>query len=343
MLELRDVSRRVSGVDHLAGISLRLERGVLNVLLGPTRAGKTSLIRLMAGLDQPTSGMLLVDGQDVTGKPVSKRNVAMVYQQFVNYPGWTVRENIASPLKVRRMPAAEIEREVKRAADLLRLGDYLDRKPLELSGGQQQRVAIARAIVKKAGLVLLDEPLANLDYKLREDLRAELPKLFAGTAAVVIYATTEPSEALLLDGVTVAMHEGRVTQAGPTQAVYRQPDDLTTARIFSDPPLNVLPAADAATPARFAGATTIAVRPHHVRLQPRSAQPDVYVAQVESIEINGSESFVRLNVKGQRWVVLAHGIHAFAPGTALTVYVEPGDVMQFDAAGRAIRPQAQAA
>lgn len=118
MLELRDVSRRVSGVDHLAGISLRLERGVLNVLLGPTRAGKTSLIRLMAGLDRPTSGVLLVDGQDVTGKPVSKRNVAMVYQQFVNYPGWTVRENIASPLKVRRMPAAEIEREVKRAADL---------------------------------------------------------------------------------------------------------------------------------------------------------------------------------------------------------------------------------
>ena len=343
MLELRDVSRRVSGVNHLTDISLRLERGALNVLMGPTRAGKTSLIRLMAGLDRPTAGSILFDGQDVTGKPVSKRNVAMVYQQFVNYPGWTVRENIASPLKVRGVASAEIEREVKRAADLLRLRDLLDRKPLELSGGQQQRVAIARAIVKKAGLVLLDEPLANLDYKLREDLRAELPRLFADSAAVVVYATTEPAEALLLDGVTVTMQEGRVTQAGPTQSVYRQPRDLTTARLFSDPPLNTLPVSEAVNPARFAGAATLGVRPHHVRLQPRSAASDIYVGQVESIEINGSESFVRLSVKGQHWVMLARGIHLFAPGTSLTVYVEPDDVMQFDATGAAIHTRREAA
>ncbi len=343
MLELRDVSRRVSGVDHLSGISIRLERGALNVLLGPTRAGKTSLIRLMAGLDRPSAGSVLFDGQDVTGRPVSKRNVAMVYQQFVNYPGWTVRENIASPLKVRGTAPAEIEREVKRAADLLRLRELLDRRPAELSGGQQQRVAIARALVKKAGLILLDEPLANLDYKLREDLRAELPRLFADSAAVVVYATTEPAEALLLDGVTVAMHEGKVVQAGPTQSLYREPQDLATARIFSDPPINTIPAAAAANPARFAGATTLAVRAHHIRLQPRSASPDVYVTQVESIEINGSESFVRLDVRGQHWVMLARGIHAFAPGTSLTVYVEPEDVMQFDAAGQAIRPRREAA
>ncbi|RYG27890.1 MAG: ABC transporter ATP-binding protein, partial [Burkholderiales bacterium] len=169
MLELRGVSRRIEGVAHLSDISLRLERGSLNVLLGPTLAGKTSLMRIMAGLDRPTAGDVWFDGQNVTGKPVAKRNVAMVYQQFINYPGWTVRENIASPLKVKRMAKAEIAREVERAAELLRLGPYLDRKPLELSGGQQQRVALARAIVKKAGLVLLDEPLANLDYKLREE------------------------------------------------------------------------------------------------------------------------------------------------------------------------------
>ena len=343
MLELRDVSRRVSGVNHLSGISLRLERGALNVLLGPTRAGKTSLIRVMAGLDRPTAGSVLFDGQDVTDRAVSKRNVAMVYQQFVNYPGWTVRDNIASPLKVRGTAPAEIEREVKRVADLLRLREYLDRKPTELSGGQQQRVAIARAIVKKAGLVLLDEPLANLDYKLREDLRVELPRLFADSAAVVVYATTEPSEALLLDGVTVAMHEGRAVQAGPTQSVYREPQDLTTARIFSDPPINTLPVKAAVNPARFAGAATLAVRAHHVRLQPRSAAPDVYVAQVESVEINGSESFVRLNVCGEHWVMLARGIHTFAPGTSLTVYVEPEDIMQFDADGRAILPRREAA
>lgn len=343
MLELRDISRRVSGVDHLSGVSLRLERGALNVLLGPTRAGKTSLIRVMAGLDSPTAGQVFFDGQDVTGRPVSRRNVAMVYQQFVNYPGWTVRQNIASPLKVKGLAAPEIEREVKRVADLLRLREYLDRRPLELSGGQQQRVALARALVKKAGLVLLDEPLANLDYKLREDLRAELPRLFADSAAVVVYATTEPAEALLLDGVTIAMHEGRVVQSGPTQTVYREPQDLLAARLFSDPPINTFPVDVSATPARFAGATTLAVRAHHVRLQPRSAAPDVYVAQVESVEINGSESFVRLAVRGNHWVMLARGIHSFAPGTSLTVYVEPEDVMQFDDAGRAIRPQREAA
>ena len=221
MLELRGVSRRVSGVTHMAEISLRLERGTINVLLGPTLSGKTSLMRVMAGLDRPSEGEVWFDGVNVTGVPVARRNAAMVYQQFINYPGWTVRENIASPLKVKKVAKAEIEREVARAADLLRLTPYLDRKPLELSGGQQQRVALARAIVKKAGLVLLDEPLANLDYKLREELRIELPKLFANSAAVVVYATTEPSEALLLGGSTAALSEGRVTQFGPTLSVYR--------------------------------------------------------------------------------------------------------------------------
>src|SRR6218665_1024918 len=134
MLELTGVSRRVEGVAHLSDISLRLERGSLNVLLGPTLAGKTSLMRIMAGLDQPSAGEVWFDGQNVTGKPVAKRNVAMVYQQFINYPGWTVRENIASPLKVKRTPKADIAREVDRAAELLRLTPYLDRKPLELSG-----------------------------------------------------------------------------------------------------------------------------------------------------------------------------------------------------------------
>src|SRR5690606_2811292 len=170
MLELREISRRVDGVWHANGVSLQLERGRLNVLLGPTLSGKTSLMRLMAGLDRPGAGAVLFDGKDVTGKPVASRNVAMFYQQFINYPGWSVFENIASPLRVKRMGKAAVASEVKRAAELLRLGPYLDRKPLELSGGQQQRVALARAIVKKADLVLLDEPLANLDYKLREEL-----------------------------------------------------------------------------------------------------------------------------------------------------------------------------
>ncbi len=343
MLELSGVSRRVDGVDHLSNISLRLERGTLNVLLGPTLAGKTSLMRIMAGLDRPSEGEVSFDGQNVTGKPVAKRNVAMVYQQFINYPGWTVRENIASPLKVKRVAKAEIAREVERAAELLRLGPYLDRKPLELSGGQQQRVALARAIVKKAGLVLLDEPLANLDYKLREELRAELPKLFADSAAVVVYATTEPTEALLLGGSTATLSEGRITQFGPTLEVYRHPHSLITARTFADPPLNILPVEQASDPQRYPGARTLAFRAHHLRLQRKSPSAHAYTLKVVSTELTGSETYVHLDFNGQNWVMLAHGVHAFTPGEILTVYLEPADILMFDANGAALKLAAEAA
>ena len=175
---LDKVSREVNGVPWIRDVSLTLERGTLSVLLGPTLAGKTSIMRLLAGLDKPTSGRVLVDGNDVTGFDVRKRSVAMVYQQFINYPTLTVYENIASPLRVQGVARDEIEARVRGAAKLLKLEPYLNRTPLQLSGGQQQRTAIARALVKGADLVLLDEPLANLDYKLREELRTELPRIF---------------------------------------------------------------------------------------------------------------------------------------------------------------------
>ncbi len=343
MLELKEVSRRVAGVDHLASISLRLAPGVVHVLLGPARAGKTSLMRVMAGLDRPGSGSVWFDGANVTGKPVARRNIAMVYQQFINYPGWTVRENIASPLKVRRLPKAEIDREVDRAAELLRLTPYMDRKPLELSGGQQQRVSLARAIVKKASLVLLDEPLANLDYKLREELRAELPKLFADSGSVVVYATTEPLEAMLLGGTTATMSEGRVTQFGPSQSVYRQPADLITARTFSDPPLNVLPIAIAPQAERYVGAATLAFRAHHLRPQRKTGEAHAFDLEVISTEITGSETYVHLKYADQVWVMLTHGVQIFTPGEQVSVYLEPSDVMQFGADGRAMTTVREAA
>ena len=170
-----------------------------------------------------------------------KRNVSLVHQFFINYPTMTVFENIASPLRVSGVARAEIERRVRETADLLHLTPMLGRRPQELSGGQQQRTALARAIVKSSDLVLLDEPLANLDYKLREELRDQLPALFAGRGAIVVYATSEPSEALMLGGHTATLDAGRVTQFGPTQECYRAPVDLTTARVFSDPPINAAP------------------------------------------------------------------------------------------------------
>ncbi len=221
---LDKISYKVGEEVYIHEVSMSLEPGTMNVLLGPTLSGKTTLMRLMAGLDRPTAGRIVEAGQDVTGLAVRKRSVAMVYQQFVNYPTLSVYENIASPLRVEGLAKAEIEARVSRAAKLLRLEPMLGRTPSQLSGGQQQRTAIARALVKQARLVLLDEPLANLDYKLREELREELPRIFAETGAILVYATTEPSEALLLRGRTATLSQGRVTQVGPTAELYRQPD-----------------------------------------------------------------------------------------------------------------------
>lgn len=351
MLELRNVTKIAGGAEHIRDVSLTLRHGSLNVLLGPTLSGKTSLMRLMAGLDTPTSGSVWFDGRDVTGVPVQKRNVAMVYQQFINYPAMTVYENIASPLRVAGASGDRIDREVRRAADLLKLSPYLDRTPLNLSGGQQQRTALARAIVKNAGLVLLDEPLANLDYKLREELRAELPKIFAETGAIFVYATTEPHEALLLGGHTATLSEGKVTQFGPTVEVYRKPGDLVTAMTFADPPLNTIVLRKAGTrfqldggvnlpvPAELAGIAdgvyTIGFQPHHLSLTRPNRDAVSVVAKVSVTEITGSESFVHLDVADVRWVMLAPGIRVFAPDDRLEVFIDHRHVMVFDESGRA--------
>jgi len=345
MLELKDISKQVGADIHIRDVTLTLEKGSLNVLLGPTLSGKTSLMRLMAGLDKPSKGSIWFDGHDVTGMRVQSRNIAMVYQQFINYPAMTVYENIASPLRVSGKSSAEIDREVMKAAELLRLTPYLKRLPLELSGGQQQRTALARAMVKNAGLVLLDEPLANLDYKLREELRAELPKIFAETGAVFVYATTEPSEALLLGGNTATLSEGRVTQFGPTVDVFRKPADLITARTFSDPPLNTIGAvkrgntfvllggAEIPVPSDMQaladGPLTIGFRPHHLSPAPQSIATAQLLATVLVTEITGSESFIHLAYGADRWVMLAKGVHDFAPDTSMTVYLDTRHLLAF--------------
>jgi len=358
-LTMENVTKRVGRATHIADVNLHLEPGSVNVLLGPTLAGKTTLMRLMAGLDRPTSGRVLVDGRDVTGEPVQKRDVAMVYQQFINYPSLTVYENIASPLRVRRRPEAEVDRRVQEAAALLKLGPYLQRTPLALSGGQQQRTALARALVKDASLVLLDEPLANLDYKLREELREELPRVFAASGAVFVYATTEPTEALLLGGSTATLHEGRVTQFGPTIEVYRQPADRLTAETFSDPPMNFVPATVEGGLPRLADGTVIPAvgplaglpsgpielgfRPNHLSMTRQSPSAVALPVTVTVVEITGSESFVHLRYGGLAWVALMHGVHEFEPGDAATCYVDPVRMFVFGTDGRLIAAPTRAA
>jgi len=351
-LSLQDVELRVDGQVHVHPTRLELAPRGFNVLLGPTLAGKTTLLRLMAGLLRPTAGTLHAGGQDVTGVPVRRRRVAMVYQQFINYPHLSVFENIASPLRVERAPEAQVRERVERMAGLLGLGPLLSRRPSELSGGQQQRTALARALVKDAGLVLLDEPLANLDYKLREALRDELPRLFADRDCTVVYATTEPAEALLLGGHVATLHEGRVTQFGPTPDVYRQPVDLTTARAFSDPPINLGEVVKrggrielgrlAAWPASGAlaalpdGPYAFGLRPHHV--QPAGAGPDgvVVTGQVSIAEISGSESVIHFALDGATWVSQSRGVHRFAVGETASFRLDVARGLYFEPGGRRV-------
>jgi glycerol transport system ATP-binding protein len=346
----------VGGVRAIDDVCLTFEPASLNVLLGPTLAGKTTIMRIMAGLDQPTTGRLLLDGQDVTGTPVRKRSVAMVYQQFINYPSLTVYENIASPLRVEGVAKAEIDARVREAARVLRLENFLKRMPGQLSGGQQQRTAIARALVKRAGLVLLDEPLANLDYKLREELREELPRIFSQTGAILIYATTEPSEALLLGGSTITLSEGRVTQFGPTSKVYRDPIHIDAARVFSDPPLNELPVAkqDGMITAhqrgslgrvdvlshRPDGAYRLAFRADAASVGPTATGELNFSGTVLVTEISGSESFVHVDVGVGTWVCLVSGVHEWVPGRTVTVNIDPTRVFAFDSSGRRVQTNA---
>ena len=351
-VSLDHVSRLVDGIPTISDVSLTLERGTLNVLLGPTLSGKTSIMRLLAGLDKPSTGRVLVDGKDVTGFDVRKRSVAMVYQQFINYPSLTVYENIASPLRVQGKPKAEIDRRVRDAAALLRLEPYLTRTPLNLSGGQQQRTAIARALVKGADLVLLDEPLANLDYKLREELRTELPRIFAASGAIFVYATTEPSEALLLGGRTVCLWEGRALQTGDTASVYRQPDTMRVAQVFSDPPLNIIDIEKADNAIRYAGggqapasglyanladgAYRVGFRAHQLELANGLTGRHAFSAIVKVTEITGSESFVHLQRDSANWVAVLPGVHEFQPGDTLDAVLDPDNLFVFDAADRLV-------
>ncbi len=344
-LELKDVVKRVGAETHIHETSLKLGDDGFNILLGTTLAGKTTLMQLMAGLERPTSGEIRLNGKDVTGVSVQKRNVSMVHQQFINYPNFSVFENIASPLRVARAPRAEIDRRVGEVAEMLRLSPMLDRRPSELSGGQQQRTALARALIKDSDVVLLDEPLANLDYKLREELRDELPRLFRDRGCTVVYATSEPTEALLLGGFTATMHEGRVTQFGETSRVYREPRDLLSAQVFSDPPINS--AAVVKRDGRFVlgdgvswpaaapweglpdGPYVMAIRPHHVTPSEQGGNAVRVEGRVLVTELSGSESVVHFELGDRTWISQSHGIHAFQVGETASFHVDTGQCLYF--------------
>ncbi|MDX1342775.1 MAG: ABC transporter ATP-binding protein [Reinekea sp.] len=351
-LSLKNITRIVDGETWLSDINLTLEPGSFNVLLGRTRAGKTSLMRIMAGLDRPTSGQLFMNGVDVTGVPVRERNISMVYQQFINYPNLTVYENIASPLRLARLSESVIRQRVQETAELLHIEPYLQRLPLQLSGGQQQRTAMARALVKESQIILFDEPLVNLDYKLREELRTELRSLFKERNCIAVYATTEPNEALALSGNTAVLHEGKLLQMGPTEQVYHKPLDIITAEMFSEPPINIVHGRVSDTEVTFdetvhfqlnsdlrhltPGDYKFGVRASHVGLVPHADDDLELPVKVELAEISGSETF--LHVKNPHFDLVLHlsGVHEYNVDKDIKIYFPTHKLYAFDTQGQLV-------
>jgi glycerol transport system ATP-binding protein len=345
-LKLESIEKRVGAEQHLYPFSMDLQPNTINVLLGATLSGKTTLMRLMAGLEPPSAGKLFVDDQDVTGLTVRNRDVAMVYQQFINYPSMTVFDNIASPLRLRR--EKNIDAQVKALAAKLHIDPFLKRLPTELSGGQQQRVALARALAKRAPLILLDEPLVNLDYKLREELRDELGHIFANSESTVVYATTEPGEALLLGGLTAVLDQGRLLQYGPTPRVFHRPDSLQVARAFSDPPMNLITARvgsdgrhvklndtlqlDLRTAQTPAAAMTVGLRANALRVHARPGDCCL-TGLVELAEISGSDTFLHVKTSVGNVVAQLTGVHYFEIGLTVNLYLNAEHAYVFDEYG----------
>jgi glycerol transport system ATP-binding protein len=301
-------------------VTHRFAENAISVVLGANRSGKTLLCRCLAGLAQPAAGRMLLDGQDIADTNARQRPVAIVNQAFVNYPAWTVADNIASPLIARGVPGATRRQRVDDIADKLGLAPLLKRFPHELSGGQQQRVAIGRALAKNARVLVLDEPLVNLDYKLREALRDELRALLIQAGMTVIYTTTDPADAFSLGTDVLLFAEHTVLQAGSPIAVYRRPVSLAAAALMSEPTVNKA----------HRQADLWAIRPEHVRLEPPGSDAtENFRLLVEEVETNGGHTFVHGAVDAQPWVLKLPGMVSLPIGTWLPVYVRRQDIMSF--------------
>ena len=340
---INNLTVRQGSETHLDGITLDLPSSGVVTVMGRTLAGKTTLLKVLAGLVAPDAGTLERNGQNLLTVPAWRRRVGMVYQQFVNYPHLSVRENIAFPLRRAGLSADAITRKLDYVTELLGLGELLQRRPAELSGGQQQRVALARSLVKDTEFLLLDEPLVNLDYKLREQLRDELRRIFRDSGdRLVVYATTDPLEAMIMQGQVVLLHEGRVVQSGGYRDVYRRPATTTAAAIFNDPPMNLVKGEIADSHLGIGIGVELDVPPHFREL-PRGAYlfgiraSDIELgssgigARVALAEINGSTTVLHLELPFGDLVLLTEGVHPHAIGAQVTLNLPPSRFFAFDA------------
>ncbi|MCR5414848.1 MAG: ATP-binding cassette domain-containing protein [Kiritimatiellae bacterium] len=284
---LENVSKTYSKGDRpaVSDFTLNISDGEFLVLVGPSGCGKSTTLRMVAGLEIPSSGRISIGGRDVTRLPPKDRDIAMVFQNYALYPHMTVKENLSFALKLRKTPKDEIERRVETAARALGLGEYMKRLPKALSGGQRQRVALGRAIVREPSVFLFDEPLSNLDAKMRVEMRAEIIRLHNRLGATMIYVTHDQTEAMTMGERIVVMDGGRIQQVAPPLELYERPANTFVAGFIGTPPMNLFP------PGTLSPTSVIGLRPEHIRLE-RSSDSSRLLATVDFIEPLGSETLV---------------------------------------------------
>ncbi len=335
----------------LDNISLEINDGDFASILAPTGSGKTTLLRIIAGLEKPDSGKIYYDEQDVTDLPVRKREIAMVYQDFINYPSLTVYENIASPLRVsaRKYTGKEIDKRVRKSAKLLNISELLAKYPEELSGGQRQRTSIARTLTKDAKYIFLDEPLVNLDYKLREELRGQLKETFRRKGGVIVYATADPLDALVLSTHVGFLHQGKILQYGKAKEVYEKPQYLNVAKYFSYPGINFWEAEPVKDENHLFLKVTerlkidvtkfkdllskekyiIGIRPNAISLEKKSEDSIPITATVELCEVVGSDTELHLSYRDLELMVLRPSVYHYGIGDEIEVFINTQRVFIF--------------
>jgi sn-glycerol 3-phosphate transport system ATP-binding protein len=338
-VELLAVEKRFDDTVAVEGVTLRAEEGSFLVLLGPSGCGKSTTLRLVAGLEDLTSGRILIDGREVGHLPPSRRGVSMVFQNYALFPHLNVAENIVFGLKARGAPRAEREQRLSRAADILGLDQLLHRKPAQLSGGQRQRVALGRAIVAEAPVCLMDEPLSNLDAKLRHEMRTEIRELQRRLGITMVYVTHDQSEAMSMADQVVLMHEGRIEQRGTPRDLYERPATERVARFIGTPPMNILDVTSELTDfplERLNGQPADGVR---LGFRPEAAEPadDGIACRVEIVEYLGADLTLDCSLGQSRFVVRTKGAHHISPGDTIRLRLSAEDCHLFAASdGRRI-------
>ena len=326
---LKQVHKSFGEVDVIPGIDLNIEDGEFVVFVGPSGCGKSTLLRLIAGLEDTTSGTIDIDGKDATDLPPAKRGLAMVFQSYALYPHMSVRKNIAFPLKMAGMDQAEQDKRVDRAAKVLNLSNYLDRRPGQLSGGQRQRVAIGRAIVREPAAFLFDEPLSNLDAALRVGMRQEISELHQSLKTTMIYVTHDQVEAMTMADKIVVLNAGRIEQVGSPMELYRSPQNLFVAGFIGSPKMNFITGPEAAKH----NAHTIGVRPEHLDVGAGGPWSGV----VGLSEHLGSDTFMKVESEALGTLtVRASGEVAIERGNRISLAPQAGKIHRFGADGKAL-------